>query len=231
MRRTALLLALCLPCLTVAAVAPAEELAPFRASYNIKWNGMAAGTGELQLEQLPDGRWSYSSKVHGRGLFRLAIPANQVSRSVFRIVDGKVVPDSFQSDEHNQQIAFDWTAGRVTGMVDRKRINLPTQPELLDSLSVQVALMQELLSGRTPARFVLLDEDRIKDYLYAVEGSEELESAAGTHRTDIFSSKRPGSRKATYFWCAPELGFIPLKVERRDGREVEWSMQLSSLVR
>jgi hypothetical protein len=228
MKRAALLLALCLPGLALAAV-PGDALAPFKASYSIKWNGMAAGTGELQLEQLPDGRWAYTSRVHGRGLFRLAIPANQVSRSVFRIVNGKVVPDSYQSDEHEQQLSFDWGAGRVTGTVNRKRINLPTQPGLLDPLSVQVALMQELLSGRTPARFVLIDEERIKDYLYAVEGSEELESSAGTHRTDIFSSKRPGSRKATYFWCAPQLGYIPLKVERRDGREVEWSMQLASL--
>ncbi len=26
------------------------------------------------------------------------------------------------------------------------------------------------------------------------------------------------------FWCAPELGYLPLKVERRDGKDVEWSM-------
>jgi hypothetical protein len=226
LRLAALLLVLLLPGLAAAA-----DLAPFKATYAIRWNGMAAGTGHLQLQKLDDGRWSYESRVQSRGLFRLAIPSNQVSKSVFRIVDGKVVPDTFTSDEKSQSITFDWQSGRVTGTVDRKKVDLPIQPGLLDTLSVQVALMQELLSERMPARFVLVDEDRIKDYRYAVEGSEAINSIAGEHRADIFSSRRPGSRKATYFWCARELGYLPLKVERRNGREVEWSMTLTTLER
>jgi hypothetical protein len=116
-------------------------------------------------------------------------------------------------------------------MLEGKPLDLPAQPGLLDPLSAQVALMQELLAGRVPARFVLVDEDRIKDYDYAVESSEEIDSVAGKHRADIFSSRRPGSRKATYFWCAPDLGYLPLKVERRDGRTVQLTMTLTSLER
>lgn len=229
MKRFALLLlALCLPL----AAANATTLEPFAASYSIRWGGMNAGTGTLRLDRIPgDNTWSYESRLQGRGLFRLALPSLQVSRSTFRIENGRVVPLTFTSDDNNQKIHFDWTTGRVTGTVKGKPFDLPTQPGLLDPQSVQVALMQELMSGRTPARFLLVDEDRIKDYLYAVEGSEVIESVAGSHRTDIYSSRRPGSRKATYFWCAPELGYIPLKVERRDGRNVEWSMQLTSLQR
>jgi hypothetical protein len=226
LRIAALLLALLLPAFSAAA-----DLTPFKATYAIRWNGMSAGTGHLHLQKLADGRWSYESRVQSRGLFRLAIPSNQVSRSIFRIVDGRVIPDEFTSDEKSQSLTFDWQDGRVTGTVDRRKVDLPIQPGLLDTLSVQVALMQELLSERMPARFVLVDEDRIKDYLYAVEGSEVIDSVAGEHRADIFSSRRPGSRKATFFWCAPELAYLPLKVERRNGRDVEWSMSLSTLER
>lgn len=225
-----LLMALAAFCLPVAATAASLE--PFAASYSLRWGGMTAGTGTVRLDRIPgENHWSYESRVHGRGLFRLALPANQVSRSEFRIDNTRVVPLTFTSNDKNQAVRFDWAAGRVTGTVDGKPLDLPTQPGLLDQQSVQVALMQELMSGRTPARFVLLDDERIKDYLYAVEGSEVIESAAGTYRTDIYSSRRPGSRKATYFWCAPELGYIPLKVERRDGKDVEWSMRLTSLQR
>jgi hypothetical protein len=188
LRIAALLLALGLPL-----GAAATELLPFKATYTIRWSGMSAATGELQLQQRSDGRWSYDSRVRSRGLFRIAPGANQRSSSVFHIVEGKVVPDTFSSDDHAQQITFDWQKGRVTGTVNRKPIDLPTQPGLLDTQSVQVALMVELLAGRMPARFVLVDEDRIKDYLYSVEGSEVIESVAGRHRADIFSSRRPGS--------------------------------------
>lgn len=228
MRRSALmLLALCLPL-----GAGATSLEPFAATYTIRWSGMAAGTGQLRLDRIPgDNNWSYEQRVQGRGLFRLALPSNQVSRSVFRIENDRVVPQSFTSGEKNQKMEFDWAAGRVTGTVDGKPFDLPAQPGLLDTQSVQVALMQELIAGRVPSRFVLVDEDRIKDYIYAVEGSEVIESVAGTFRTDIYSSRRPGSRKATYFWCAPELGYLPLKVERRDGKNVEFSMRLTALER
>lgn len=229
MRRVVLaFMALLLPLSTVAAA----TLQPFAASYSIRWGGMSAGTGTLRLDRIPgENNWSYEARVHGRGLFRLALPANQITRSEFRIENSRVVPLTFTSDEKDQKVRFDWPNGRVTGTVDGKPFDLPTQPGLLDTQSVQVALMQELMSGRTPSRFVLVDEDRIKDYLYAVEGSEVIESVAGTFRTDIYSSRRPGSRKATYFWCAPELGYLPLKVERRDGKNVEWSMRLTSLER
>lgn len=209
--------------------APAAELAPFKASYAFRYHGMSAGGGELRLQKLPDGSWSYESDIRARALLVLRI--NRKSSSVFRIIDDRVVPEQFTSDEDDQQIRFDWAAGRVTGTVGRKKVDLPTQPGLLDEQSAQVALMQELLAGRMPARFVLVDEGRIKDYRYAVEGSEEMDSALGRHRVDIFSSRRPNSGKATYFWCAPELGYIPLKVERRNGRDVEWSLTLTSLER
>ena len=208
-----MLVSLCLPL-----GAGATTLEPFAASYTIRWSGMAAGTGQLRLDRIPgDNTWSYEQRVQGRG--------------VFRIENDRVVPQSFTSGEKNQQMQFDWAAGRVTGTVDGKPFDLPAQPGLLDTQSVQVALMQELIAGRVPSRFVLVDEDRIKDYIYAVEGSEVIESVAGTFRTDIYSSRRPGSRKATYFWCAPELGYLPLKVERRDGKNVEFSMRLTSLER
>jgi hypothetical protein len=225
MKRPLLLLALALVCTP----ATSAELAPFKASYSFKYHGMSAGNGELRLQQLPDGRWSFESSVRAR--IALLFRTDRRERSVFRIVDDKVVPEQFSSSDNDQQLTFDWASGRVTGTIGRKKIDLPTQPGLLDPQSVQAALMHELLAERMPARFVLVDEDRIKDYRYAVEGSEVIDSAVGRHRADIFSSRRPNSGKATYFWCAPELGYIPIKVERRNGRDVEWSLTLTGLER
>src|SRR5690606_29362899 len=83
MKRLALLLlALCLPL----AAAGAATLEPFAASYTIRWGGMNAGTGTLRLDRIPgDNTWSYESRLQGRGLFRLALPSLQISRSTFRI--------------------------------------------------------------------------------------------------------------------------------------------------
>lgn len=218
-------------------LASAEDLKPFIARYTITWRGFSAGNTSLQLEHLPEGKWSYKSETSARGLFQLVMPAELSSRSVFTIKDDQIVPQSFvaedgaRSNAKDQNITFDWAAGRVRGTAERQSVDLPTQPGLLDSLSVQIALMHELLAGRTPTRFVLLDRERIKDYLYTTEGRERVRTDVGEYDTVIYRSSRPGSRNGTWFWCAPALGYLPLKVERREGKEVQWSMRLQQVTR
>jgi Protein of unknown function (DUF3108) len=225
-----LLSGLCAPAL-------AGELKPFTASYSITWHGLSAGTSQLRLEHLADDRWSYTSQNTARGLFRLAMPAHLTSRSVFRIEGEQIIPETFTADDggsgesRDQDIEFDWTAGRVHGVAERKQVDLPTRQGLLDTLSVQVALMHDLLEGRTPTRFVLVDKDRIKDYEYSRRGQERVRTDTGEYDTVIFSSNRPGSRNGTWFWCAPELGYLPLKVERHEGDDVQWSMRLDDVTR
>jgi hypothetical protein len=230
-RLTALLLACCAPLATAATA----ELRPFQASYSISWNGISAGNGELELHEISEGVWSYQLRILARGfLARLAMPAELDSRSIFSLQDGRIVPQQFtaedgaRSSSRDQHLHFDWVRGRVTGTAERKPVDLPTQPGLLDSLSVQVALMRELQAGRTPQRFVLVDKDRIKDYVYTTEGTDTLRTAAGEFHTVIYRSTRVGSKKSTWFWCAPELGYLPLKVETREGTDVELTMAVKS---
>jgi hypothetical protein len=233
--RSLLVAALALvPVLAGALEAPPTQLKPFSASFNISWRGMAAGTAQLQLQQLEDGRWSYQSLSTARGLFRIAMPAELRSRSVFSIRDGRILPDRFTADDgassssKDQDLQFDWSAGRITGVAEKRRVDLPLKPGVLDTMSVQIALMHELLVGNTPRYFVLVDKGKIKDYNYTAIGEENLVTPIGEFRTLIFRSSRPGSDTGTYFWCAPELGYLPLKVERREGNKVQWSMTLQT---
>ena len=77
----------------------------------------------------------------------------------------------------------------------------------------------------------MIDKDRIKDYDYAWQGHELVETDVGNYETVIYTSRRPGSGNVTWFWCAPELGYLPLRVERRSGDDVEWSMRLENVKR
>jgi hypothetical protein len=160
--------------------------------------------------------------------------ADLASRSLFRVQDRQIVPQQFtaddgkRSDKEDQQLNFDWARGRVIGIAERKPVDIPIHNGLLDKMSVQVAVMLELQAGRTPRHFQLVDKGRIKDYDYSTEGTTTLRTSMGEHRTVIFRSNQPGSRKGTWFWCAPDLGYIPLKVEGRDGKDVQWSMIVKS---
>lgn len=210
----------------------AAELRPFTASYSVTWRGMSAGRSQLHLERLPDGKWRYESSNQARGVFRIALPGELSQRSVFEIHEGAVRPLNFTADDGGEgasrdaELTFDWNAARVTGTAGGKRVDLPLEPGLQDGMSIQASLLHALLNGRTPERFLMLDGDRVKEYIYTREGEQRLDTAVGTHHTVVFRSARPGTRRGTLFWCAPVLGYLPVRVERRNGDKVEWSMTL-----
>jgi uncharacterized protein DUF3108 len=217
--------------------APAAELAPFEASFNVNWRGMGAGTARLTLRRVDATRWKYESNNAARGIFKVAIPGTIRQSTELRIENGRIVPQHFLTDDGSEKskrdsdVRFDWQQGRATGMAEGKNVDVPLQPGLQDSLSVQVALMQELIAGRMPASFVMLDRDEIKEFLYTAEGHDRIETALGSHDTLKYRSRRPDSEHSTVFWCAPELGYMPLKVERQKGTKIEWSMSIATLKR
>jgi len=233
------LLALLLAASLLPAWVGAAELKPFTATYTISALGMLAAEAEIQLTRLPDGRWEYHSQTSRRGFGRVYRRAelSMSQRSVFRLQNGRLVPETFtaedgtDSDSKDQNLTFDWAAGRVRGVAEREVVDLQIEPGVLDELSVHVALMQALLEGRMPDSFHMIDGDRIKEYLYSAEGNEQLKTDVGEFDSVIFRSSRPGSRKGTWFWCAPELGYLPLKIERRDGKSVVFSMRLKQIQR
>jgi hypothetical protein len=230
------LVALLLVC-GAAQAAPPVELRPFTASYSLNWNGVAAGTAEVQLQHLTDGSWSYQTRIRPSFLARPFMPSDlaELTVSLFSNQNGRVLPRQFTADDgsrrgdHDQQLDFDWTRSRVTGIFERKPVDLPLQPGMLDSQSVQVALMSELIAGRVPQKFVLVEKGRIREHSYTREGEATLRTVIGEQRTVIFRSSRAGTDKSNWFWCAPELGYLPLKVERRDGKDPQLVMTLKTL--
>jgi hypothetical protein len=219
------------------------ELSPFEASFTVEWHGMSAGTAKLALRKTDAQHWLYTSEQSARGLFRLYAANTLHQSSEVRIEDGHIVPQHFINEDgtdktdKDSDVRFDWKANRATGTSEGRKVDVELEPGTQDTLSVQIALIQELVAGRTPTKFVLLDRDEVKDYDYTAEGNERVQTALGSHETKIFRSKRADSDRSTLFWCAPDLGWLPVKVERHrttkndKGEKVEWSMKITSLTR
>ena len=216
----------------------AQELKPFTAHYAWTYRGIGAGQSTLILARREDGRWSYTSRSVARGIFRLIAPGDITQYSIFRLEGDQVLPDHYRGDDgtsaakRNVNITFDWHTNHVTGVYEDVPVDLPIEPGVHDDMSIQVALMNDLLHGVAPTNFRLIDRNIIKDYQYTQEGSAMLPTAMGTKKALIYRSRKIGARSSTLFWCAPELGYLPLKVERHDGADkVEWAMTIQSASR
>jgi hypothetical protein len=219
----------------IAPLAAADELKPFEASYAWIWNGMNVAVSTLKLEKTGD-TWTYTSKSEPRGIGKL-MSERPKTVSVFKVTPDGVQPLSYKGDDgtssskHTIDVKYDWSTHRVTGVYEDTPVDLPLTPDLQDDASQQIAMMVLLLRGKTPEHFANLDKNTVREYRYKRDGEETLTTPFGKVPTVIFSSSKANSPRTNRYWCAPDRGFIPIRVQQTRGSDVEWTMEIESLKR
>jgi Protein of unknown function (DUF3108) len=230
-----------LPALAAAAalllmgVARADQLRPFEATYAWIWHGMTVAVTTVKLEKTGD-TWTYASTSEPRGIGKL-LSQRPRTTSVLKVTDAGVQPLSYRGDDGTSSskrtvnVQYDWAHEKATGVYEETPVDLHLTSGVQDDSSVQVALMVELLRGRTPEHFLLLDKNSVREYRYKREGEETLATPVGAVATVIYSSQRANSPHVNRYWCAPDRGYVPMRVEQKRGDEVQWTMEIRAFRR
>jgi hypothetical protein len=165
-------------------------------------------------------------------MLKLARPNPAVERSQFRVDASGIRPlefwyeDGSRSGEDNFGIVFDWERNVATVSTSEARRELEVSPGTLDRGSLQVALMRDLAAGRAPGPYRLADEDSVAAYEYADNGAATMPAGGQSVETRILIQQRAGSSRATWLWLAPELSFLPVRIEQRRDGEVQTAFAL-----
>ena len=229
------LVALIATLLLASNAAAAGELKPYTATYAGIWRGMTVAVSTLKLEQTGD-TWTFSSRSEPRGIGKVAsgvFPPLQVS--VVRVTDQGVLPQSFKSSGGNAdksiELTYNWQTHKVAGTYEGTKVDLPLTPRVQDDGSVQLGLMVELLAGRTPPNVQLIDKNSVREYEFSRDGEATIKTAMGDVHTLVFKSQKKNSPRITRFWCAPDRGYIPLRVQQKKDDDVQWTLEIQSLQR
>jgi hypothetical protein len=230
------LIAAALAVATDEASAADAAVVTYTATYNVEYKGKDAGTAELSVAYLADrDLYEFTSRIMAKGLLKLARPKPAVERSQFR-VDGDVVrplefwyEDGSRSGEDNLHITFDWDrrVATVSGAESRRELALPA--DALDRGTLQVALMRDLAATGAPRTYTVADEDSVSDYAYTDNGTATMATGIGPLETRAFTQQRAGSSRTTWLWVAPELRFLPIRIEQRRDGEVQTALTLVSV--
>lgn len=222
------------PCAAMAA-ADADGPGDFTAKFAIEWKGITAGYSTLELTRTAANAYTYRSRNVARGIFKLAFPDAISQTSTFTVVDGEIRPATYHADDGEPEsdkavtLRFDWQSGRVTGIAEKKPIDLALPRGTQDSLSVQIELMRELAAGRSPKGFWLIDNDEVKEYKYTREGTETLDTPLGKLESVRYRSEHAGSDRVTRLWLAPALGYLPIRAERSRAGKIDFSLVIREL--
>ena len=94
---------------------------------------------------------------------------------------------------------------------------------IVDRLSVTLNVRKQLREGFEQFAIKVFDNGRIKAMIFENEGEETLSTSLGETKTIRIRSQHEGGskRRAATTWFAPELDYIPVKIEQhKDGKLV-----------
>ena len=239
MRTIASLLTATVAMLLLGSTAHAEAAVPrpFSATYAVSFRGIGAGTITFDFARdAATDRYIYETHASPSTLARLFVSKAAMERSVMEIDDSGTRPidwkldDGTSSNEKDGELHFDWSRNRVTGVVEAKPVDLPAEPGTQDRSSISLAVTTALLRGVEPGTIPLIDDNRIKRYVYTKKETATVDSALGKIDTVIYESTREGgSSRTSRFWMAPSQEFLPVRAEQIRKGKVETVMVLQKL--
>lgn len=208
----------------------------YTATYQAFYKSHHVGSTEFKVDYDKTAMaYVFTNTTQARGLLKLARPKPAVDRSQFRYENGDVVPQEFwyedgsRKGEDNSHTVFDWNRQRAIVTDKDGTHNVPLTPGVLDTGSVQIALMLALQAGKTPGPYRLLDDHSISTYSYMLQGREAVDTPYGKVEATRVQQQSKGSSRTTYIWSAPSLRFLPVKIEQRKDGEVLTSFVLESV--
>lgn len=197
-------------------------LTPHTAVYKVK---ISVVSGELstELRRTADG-YVANHVIRPTGLSKLITRGTMDVSSEFSSDTAGIKPVRFRSvdtirDDPDVDLNFDWLTNEASGSVGVENVLLKLVGVAHDSVSIQYALMHDLLNGGAAAQYTLFDIDNLRVVNVSNAGSKTVKTKAGTFTAVGIRHQKEGSSRITTLWCVEELGFLPVIIEQhRNGK-------------
>jgi hypothetical protein len=203
-----------------------SRLTQYKARYQVSYRGITGGQLESGLHPgtVPN-QWVYESRAYPNLLGRIAVSPDARQRSTMEVNASGVRPLSLVFDDGSDdsakdvRVTFDWANGRVHGNAKEKSFDLEVPTGTQDSVSVQAAMIFDLLAGHQPGSYWILNGAKLQQYRYWPEGRATVVTPYGQFDTVVWASQRDGSKRVNRVWHAPSLGFVPVQaIQYNKGR-------------
>lgn len=214
------------------ALAAAPSLTPMTLSYDVAWGSVPLGEGTLSLGAEGEADcYRYELRTDPIGLIAWTYGAPRET-SRFCVREQRVVPSrmEFQNPKRSKDsfsLDYDWKQGLVLG---GRNGPLTIEPGTVDRLSVQQAgrlWVKAHINDKDPGKLVLsvADHKRVKAYTFAIGGRGTVKTEAGSFEAVRFE-RIDDPKTVLRFWLAPELDYMPVKVENLEDGESRLNLSL-----
>ncbi len=213
--------------------AGAAELTPHRAEYKVKIS-IVSGRLNTELRAIDSG-FVATHAIKAVGMSRIFTNGTMRVSSEFTAEDDGVKPVRFHEvdtirDDPEVRLSFDWTTDIASGTVGDKEVAIQLDGVSHDNVSVQYALMHDLLNGGTKQSYTIFDIDKMRVAQVRNIGTKRVKTKAGSYDVVGIQHQKEGSSRVTTLWCAPELDYLPVIVEQHRKKKLNFRATLTKYV-
>ncbi|MFT7235888.1 MAG: hypothetical protein ACI9QV_001474 [Methylophagaceae bacterium] len=201
----------------------AQELPDFSANYLIQLNGIQAGELKRSLVSQANGSRLFKSETQAKGVFAFFKPEKIVETSLWKGSSDNIVPQEYRytrtggKKDKYMALEFDWVTQQLSIDDKKQPWSLDLEQGTLDKLVYQLALMSDLAKEQHQFNYRIADGGKIKQYKITEISHEVVSTPLGYIDTIKLTRERNSSKhRETTLWCAPKLGYLPVKLQHTE---------------
>jgi hypothetical protein len=214
----------------------AQGIPDFSANYLVRINGLSAGELKRELTTAENGLRTFTSQTQAKGIFSFFKPDLIEETSIWSLQENAVHSQTYiyqrtggKKDKY-LSVRFDWNKQQVDIDNTKQTLSLKIQPNTLDKLNYQIALMLDLEQQKKQFSYQIVDKHKLKTHNITIVGTEIIDTPLGKIETVKLKRQRDGKNKReTTLWCAPKLSFLPVKIEHIEKDGTKFTAKLRRL--
>lgn len=210
-----------------------ESITPYFAKYEVRRAGIKIAEAAYALWKDGD-EYVFETSGDAKGIVKLFGKKVATETARFSLENGEIVQQHYAyefengEDSRNRRIDFDWDNNKVKVVRRGKVRELELRKGMVDRLLLQLVVMTDLASGKMKKEYVAVGKRSPNIYSFEKIKEELIITPAGSYKTQLISGlqKRKKGDRLTRYWCAPELAWLPVKIEQYRNGEGPFVMKL-----
>lgn len=210
--------------------------ADYEAVYTVKLL-QADGTLRAKLEN-NDGTYTYTLKTEPTGFWKLIANGSINESSEFEIINDEIrsinyrLNDTIRRNARESEVDFDWSKKVIKGFYKDRVIDFNIEKRILTRILLQIEIMHQKQRNNLKDTYLIIDKDEIKEIdITSSNSGKKISVPFGSYDVIEVSHRSKNSNRINTFWLAPELDFIPVKLEQTEGNKVNFEANLVQLNR
>ena len=210
--------------------------ADYEAVYSVKLM-QADGTLRAKLEN-NNGTYTYTLKTEPTGFWKLIANGSINELSEFEIINDEIrsinyrLNDTIRRNPRESEVDFDWDKNVIKGFYKDRVIDFNLEKRTLTRILLQIEIMHQKQRNNLKDSYLIIDKDEIKEIdITSTNSGKKISVPFGSYEVVEVSHRSKNSNRINTFWLAPELDFIPVKLEQTEGNKVNFEANLVQLTR